>query len=61
MVQSIQLSPCWMWGQLRRLLLACRHDESYWTTRRYERNDCGEDGADDVTSFQVEYSVYQPL
>ncbi|XP_056598758.1 regulator of G-protein signaling 20 isoform X1 [Triplophysa dalaica] len=41
-----------MWGQLRRLLLACRHDESYWTTRRYERNDSGEDGANDVTSFQ---------
>ncbi|XP_048020425.1 regulator of G-protein signaling 20 isoform X1 [Megalobrama amblycephala] len=38
-VQSVRLSPYLMWGQLRHLLLACRHDEGYLATGSYENED----------------------
>lgn len=54
-VKSIQLSPLWMWGQLRRFLLAGRHNESYLTTGNNEDDDGEEDGSKDPISFQVQY------
>ncbi|XP_058602348.1 regulator of G-protein signaling 20 isoform X2 [Onychostoma macrolepis] len=54
-VQSVRLSPYLMWGQLRHLLLACRHDEDYFATGSYENedeNDNTEDRSKDPISFQ---------
>ncbi|XP_026142630.1 regulator of G-protein signaling 20-like isoform X2 [Carassius auratus] len=54
-VQSIWLSPCLMWGQLRHLLLACQHDGGYLATGSYEnedQNDNTEDRSKDPISFQ---------
>ncbi|KAI2667636.1 Regulator of G-protein signaling 20 [Labeo rohita] len=54
-VQSVRLSPCLMWGQLRHLLLACRHDERYLASGSYENedeNDNTEDRSKDPISFQ---------
>ncbi|KAL1280431.1 hypothetical protein QQF64_015031 [Cirrhinus molitorella] len=54
-VQSVRLSPYLMWGQLRHLLLACRHDEGYLATGSYENedeNDNTEDRSKDPISFQ---------
>uniref|UniRef100_A0A8C2BVF2 Regulator of G protein signaling 20 n=2 Tax=Cyprinus carpio TaxID=7962 RepID=A0A8C2BVF2_CYPCA len=54
-VQSIRLSPCLMWGQLRHLLLACQHDGGYLATGSYENadeNDNMEDRSKDPISFQ---------
>uniref|UniRef100_A0A8C2CFB2 Regulator of G protein signaling 20 n=1 Tax=Cyprinus carpio TaxID=7962 RepID=A0A8C2CFB2_CYPCA len=54
-VQSVRLSPYLMWGQLRHLLLACRHDEGYFATRSYENedeNDNTEDRSKDPISFE---------
>lgn len=44
--QSVQLSPYLMWGQLRHLLLACRHDEGYLATGSYENEDENENTED---------------
>ncbi|XP_059419574.1 regulator of G-protein signaling 20-like isoform X1 [Carassius carassius] len=54
-VQSIWLSPCLMWGQLRHLLLACQHEGGYLATGSYEnedQNDNTEDRSKDPISFQ---------
>lgn len=44
-----------MWGQLRHLLQACRHDEGYFANGSYENedeNENTEDGSKDPISFQ---------
>ncbi|XP_016416725.1 regulator of G-protein signaling 20-like isoform X1 [Sinocyclocheilus rhinocerous] len=54
-VQGIRISPYLMWGQLRHLLLACRHDEGSFATGSYENedeNDNTEDRPKDPISFQ---------
>lgn len=64
MVQSVQLSPYLMWGQLRHLLLACRHDEGYLATGSYENedeNENTEDRSKDPIYIQVRQGMDQPL
>ncbi|RXN05767.1 regulator of G- signaling 20-like isoform X1 [Labeo rohita] len=53
-----------MWGQLRHLLLACRHDERYLASGSYENedeNDNTEDRSKDPISFQVRRNSSAPL
>lgn len=63
-VQSVQLSPYLMWGQLRHLLLACRHDEGYLATGSYENEDENENTegrSKDPIYIQVRQVMDQPL